>query len=667
MSKGEYMVKKHYFSLPAIYSDGMILKQNKPIYIHGTDEPNQTIRVLFQTITYETKTNVHGKWSIKLDPHPAGGPYTLNIDGSELKIIHDVYVGEVWLIGGQSNMELPINRTYDEFKEEIDAANDKTIRQFHVPQKFDFIEPQTEMTGGKWKAATQENIQEFSALGYFYAKELQKEINVPIGIVHTAVGGTPIEAWMSEESLREIGGYEEDIHYWRNPMNINKEQKLSDERNEKWYKELSSRDMGLKEEWWNPNYNTSDWKEITIPVMFKDTELKDISGAVWLRKEFYLKEEHLKSTSFRLRLGSLINGDTTYLNGQKIGETGYRYPPRKYKVEKKQLNIGKNTLVIRLTIDANNGGFIPTFPYQLEMEEESVRLDGKWSYKIGIKKDILEPMLFLHYKPTGLYNGMLYPLKGYHFSGMLFYQGESNTKAPDGYAELMKYMVADWRNLFGEELPFYYVQLANYLDPAVGEDDQKWAILRNEQARARNLISNSEMIPALDVGLSYELHPYDKKTLAKRLLQVSLDKQYGKECSYENPEIIDVVMNLVEKNIDLDKTYKSNKDKNIKENRMKILEKQKKTKLTLYLKGIKGELVLKNGKQPLIEVCTKEGEWILVDVEINSPLTIDIPLKDQEACTSIQAVRYAWRNDPIGLLIDSSTKLPLLPFFKKFK
>lgn len=639
------MTMQKTFSLPRIFSDGMILQRNKPICVFGMDCPNQTIRILFKSLRYETKPNLEGRWSIELDECEAGGPYTLNIDGSELRIIHDVYVGEVWLLGGQSNMELPVSRTYDEFKEEIDHSNFPQIRQFHVPMNINFIEPQDQLVSGEWKAATQENIQDFSSVGFFFAKKLYEELNIPIGLIHTAVGGTPIQAWMSEESLNKVGGYEEEISYWRNPMTVEQDQLKDEMRINVWHKESLEQDIGLQQNWFASDKLFDDWETINIPIMFKHTEkLNLFSGVIWLKRRFELSESDLQSDFFRLRLGTLINADETYINGEKIGETGYRFPPRKYNFNKSVLKVGENILTVRLSIEAGNGGFIPDFPYQLEMNHRTVSLDGEWKYKIGVKKNELEPMLFLHYKPTGLYNAMIHPLKKYGIAGFLFYQGESNTKDPYGYADLMKLMIEDWRNLFGEDLPFYYAQLANYLEPAGEEDDHNFAVLREEQSKVRSLVPNTEMISAIDIGISNELHPPDKKTLAERFARISLARVYNQSVIYENPEITEVILNVLE----LD-TGKKN------------------VCLSLCLKGVYGKLERINGKQPLIEILAKNDEWVMVNADIHSPNTIEIPIDRVEECISIKAIRYAWRNDPKGLLIDSYTSLPVLPFYRELK
>ncbi|GAA0358828.1 sialate O-acetylesterase [Alkalibacterium iburiense] len=625
------MTKEETLFLPHYISHGMIIQQQKPIVFSGKDKVSTLVKVTFDNKTIETITDESGKWSVTFPEKQAGGPFQLHVEGTSTKQIEDILVGEVWLIGGQSNMELPINRTYDEFKEEIDSAHFPEIRQFHIEMDPTFDQPKNWLEQGEWKAAVQENIQNFSSLGFFYAKELYEQLNVPIGIIHTAVGGTPIEAWMNEATLRELNGYDNELDYWKNSANVKKEIEKDAARNQTWYEDLQSNDKGYLEEpkWFEEEYEPKDWKPITIPVMFKDTDLAEFSGAVWFRKTFDCTEEDLSSEAYRLRLGSLINGDETYLNGVKVGETGYRYPPRKYPINKEQLKVGTNTLVIGLSIDAANGGFIPTFPYQLESKDFSISLEGEWSYKIGYQKDVIEPMLFLHYKPAVLYKGMIHPLKDMSLRGILFYQGESNSGNPEGYSDLMSLMVEDWRRVLSDDLPFYYVQLANYIDPAVGRDELNWAHLRDEQNKARFKIPKSQMVPAYDSGISYELHPHDKKTLGKRLSRISLYNEYRLGKPYQNVELDSIE-----------------------------IQKDSHT-VNLYLNGVGGELASTDVK-PEFEVKVQD-EWVEVsDFQLNSQ-SISLYFEEWE---DMKAVRYAWRNDPRGYVYDSLTQLPLLPFSK---
>lgn len=625
------MTKTDQLALPNTLSNGMIIQQHKPIHFSGKDKAGINVSVEFNAHEELTTVDEHGNWEVSLPPMEAGGPFSVTVTGSTDIAISDVYLGEVWLIGGQSNMELPINRTYDEFKEEIDAAHYPLIRQFHVEMDLAFQGPKDLLEQGEWKSAVQENIQDFSSLGFFYAKKLHEELGIAVGIINTAVGGTPVEAWMKEETLRSLGSYNPELDYWKNPDNVEKEILKNADITKTWYDDLNQNDRGYTEDvkWYEENLDDQSWRSVSIPFMFKDVEdLYGFSGAVWFRKTFNVTEEDLSSDSFRIRLGSLINGDETCLNGKKVGETGYRYPPRKYPINSEDLKAGMNTIVVRLSIDAGNGGFIPTFPYEIEIGHKTIDLEGQWAYKIGYRKDLIEPMLFLHYKPSVLYNAILHPLRDVSIRGFLFYQGESNTGQPVGYKDLMSLMIADWRELFNDTAPFYYVQLANYIDPAGDKDDHQWAVLRYEQDLVRFENDNVEMVPAYDCGISYELHPHDKKTLAHRLADVSLNRDYGSGQPYENVEIATIS--------------------------------DEKNQLRLTIKNLKGNLT-QSVLLPEIDLQIN-GVWVeQADFSVRDNAAIELSVEGIQK-KDLTGVRYAWRNDPKGYFYDSQSGLPLLPF-----
>lgn len=618
--------------LPSYISDSMVIQQNKPILFHGFDQPNSLIQLNFDQEFIQTETDSKGNWEVTFSKRQAGGPFILTIEGSSKEVIRDILIGEVWLLGGQSNMELPVNRTYDEFKDEIDAANYPFIRQFQIEANPVFNQPLEILNHGEWSAATQTNIHDFSSLGFFYAKKLYKKLNVPIGIINTAIGGTPVESWMEEKTLRSLDSYTEELDYW-NRVDAKEIAEENMRIHNDWHMDLSEKDQGLMDQppWYAEKIDTASWRIISLPVMFKDTKLNNFIGAIWLRKTFEISEEDLQSNTFRLRLGTLINGDETYLNGEKIGQTEYRYPPRKYPLNKEQLKIGTNTLVIRLVNEEGNGGFIPDFPYELQLQNRNISLSGDWLYKIGATKEKVQPMLFLYNKPSTLYKGMIYPLRNINVRGVLFYQGESNTGDPTNYKKLMKLLIEDWRNLFGDNLPFYYVQLANYMEPTVDEDDKKWAVLRQQQDDLRAEIKNVEIIPAYDVGIANELHPYNKKALALRMASIALYSQYNRGLKYKNLEIKEI-----------------QKEQN---------------QLIITTKGLKGNLLMSE-HQPEFDLKVK-NQWLPIDlIEINN-CQIIIKLPNEISETLIQSVRYAWRNAPTGYIYDSETKLPLLPFKRK--
>lgn len=620
--------KEVILNMSNFFSEGMVLQMEKPLLIWGKDLPLMRISVLFKGKTYHTISRANGYWEIQLGKHQHGGPYRLQINGSSSKTIDDIYIGEVWLAGGQSNMELPIHRVYDSYRKEIDEANYPLIRQFQVPMTYNFTNPQEEIIEGSWISATQKHIQNFSALAFFYAKKLYEELGVPIGIIHTAVGGTPIEAWISEDTLRKLGGFEADFLFLKDSEKVAKTIKNDELRAKKWYEKLASLDKGLIDKpWYETDLNHINWKSIKLPQMFHNTPLENISGSIWFKKEFFIEDELLHDENKVLWLGTLIDSDDTFINGIRIGRTDYRYPPRKYKLDKNVLKKGKNILVVRLEVVNKIGGFIPNNFYGIKSKNCRLSFDDCWSYCIGAEmKQSIEPTTFFQYKPSGVYNAMIYPLKKYPVRGFLFYQGESNTGKPARYAEYFEALINDWRNLWREKLPFYFIQLANYTEPTVLIDDRKWAELRFQQSLISRDVDNTGMVSAIDVGIENELHPPDKKTLGNRLANWALDEIYSIPTSHKNPEIEEI-------------------------------QKYGNQYVLSFGPSVK-QLKLINGTKVDIELLDKNNKWHSVNSIIEqNKIIVSFNNEDE-----YQEIRYAWRNNPSGILLEENSELPILPF-----
>lgn len=519
--------------LSSLISNGMVIQRNKPLTISGEATANEKIEVTFLNKTYTTVAAENGKWSVTLDPAEAGGPHQLKIVGTEEIHIDDILVGDVWVLGGQSNMELPVNRTLDLFAEEMKAVNNPEIRHFSVPQVYNFHQPKEMLAGGEWKKATPEDVLNFSAIGYFFAAEIYRKHRVPIGLIATAVGGTPIEAWMREETLREVGGYDEILDQSKDDQYIKDTIEMEEKREQDWHQNLNQQDQGMVEKWYHPDTDTSTWESFDVPNSWADTELEPIRGAVWYQKTFNLPED-FKDQETTLSLGTLIDADHTYLNGELVGHTGYKYPPRRYPVPKGILKPGKNTVTVRLVSTESTGGFVKDMPYELITSEGHIPLTGTWKYKVGAITEGLKPKTFFQYFPRGLYNEMIAPISDFPMTGVLWYQGESNIARPDGYHKLFERMVQDWRDTWQiGDFPFLFVQLANL---ETGEDDNEsyWAKLRNEQLKSLQ-VKNTAMAVSFDVGEANDLHPQDKKTVGERLAKCANVLAYGKNIEYMGP------------------------------------------------------------------------------------------------------------------------------------
>lgn len=622
------------FRLPAIISDGMILQRNKTITIWGWDHPHQSVQVSFQGKTEKTKASSEGKWSAALGPFPAGGPYEMTVEGSEATTLSDIYLGEVWLAGGQSNMELPLERTFDLYQEEIENTDQPLIREFHIPMEYDFHEPQeAEKEPSFWKTATQGNVAKFSAVGYFFAQKLHKELNIPVGIILAAIGGTPAEAWLSKDDLK---GFPPALKEWKQLQDddqIETIRKKDEERISAWYEQvdkLESNEQNENGEWTKESYHDSDWREMHVPVMFHQTGLTREAGSLWFRKKFFVDNPGLLEGANRLRIGAIIDYDEAYLNGELIGKTEYRYPPRRYPIPPGLLREGENILAVRVIINGETGGFIPGKFYGIEGEKGEIDLSGPWKYKRITAMEPLVPMTFFQYKPTGLYNGMLSPIRNYVIKGFLFYQGESNTHEPENYTLLMKKLIECWRNTWRDgTLPFLYVQLANYQDDLSLSQDNRWAELRQQQARVECEVKGTAMTVSIDVGEGNDLHPQNKKTIGRRLAADAL------QIAYQHlPEVNKPILTAAER---------------------------KDSQIILSFSGTAGGLE-KQTDSAYFEVEYGGGKWKRIPFEVGTE-QICLHVNEEKSVTGI---RYAWLNNPENPPFYNKTGYPLAPFIIPF-
>ncbi len=523
--------------LPALVSDGMVLQREQPLKIWGTADAGETVQLTFlkgkkAKEAYTATADSHGAWSIELPAMKAGGPYRIQVNDIELK---DVLVGDVWLCSGQSNMELPVRRVMDMFAEEISTYHNEKIRHLIVPKTYNFHEPQKDMPATSWKALTQENVMEFSALAYFFAKEMYERTGVPVGIINSSWGGTPVEAWMSEESLKEFPQYINDKRLYEDDAYCKHIKEVEGESFRRWNAALYRGDAGLHETtpWYAANYDDSAWQTVD---MFANTwgnnGLNAIGGSHWLRQSVEIPSTW-NGKEATLRLGCLVDADSVYVNGQFVGTTSYQYPPRIYRIPSGLLKAGKNSITVRLISNGGQPAFVREKPYKIILngqkdgiptesstDPREINLKREWKYRPGAPMPQAPGMMFFCYKPVCLYNAMIAPLKEYGVKGVIWYQGESNVSRRNEYADLLTAMMADWRKTFdAPELPFYIVELADFLHPNDTGGRKAWAEMRQEQAKAAEQSSNAYLIKNSDLGEWNDIHPLDKKTLGKRVAE----------------------------------------------------------------------------------------------------------------------------------------------------
>ncbi len=506
-------------SLPRLVSDGMVLQRNTDVKIWGWAAPNEKVSVKFLDQSYGATADSNGEWHIILSDLEAGGPHTMMIEAGNIITVKNILIGDIWVCSGQSQMDINMNRVRPLYEEEIKNAGNPYIRYFTVPTVYNFNALQADLPYGTWESISRDNILSVSAIAYFFADELYKKYKIPIGLIRSSVGGSPAEAWMSEDAIREFPEYFEEAQKFKDTALINQIQTADYKRISTWYETLNQTDEGYKDPampWYKPEVNVSDWPVMEVPGYWADGELGPKNGVVWFRKDIVLAAD-MAGRSARLNLGRIIDADSVFVNGVYVGSVGYQYPPRRYDIPENILKEGSNTIVVRLISNAGIGGFVPDKPYELVIGDYTADLKGKWHYRLGAEMESLEGQTFVRFKPTGLYNGMIAPLTDYTIRGVIWYQGESNADRPLEYATLFPTLIQNWREKWGQgDFPFLFVQLHNYMESYDQPTESNWALTREAQLRTLYL-PNTAMAVAIDLGEWNDLHPLNKKDVAKRL------------------------------------------------------------------------------------------------------------------------------------------------------
>ena len=623
--------------LPRLVSDGMVLQRDVQDRIWGYSAPGQKVTVHFKKETYSAETGGDGKWSVMLHPEGAGGPYEMDIEAINHITIRNVYVGEVWVCSGQSNMDLTMERVKDKYPDIVAHADNPEIRQFTVATRYAFGGPEDDLTSGHWEGAGSKTILSLSATAYFFARALYEKYHVPIGLIKVSVGGAPAEAWMSEDGLRQFPVYGAVAEKFKDTAYVDSIRQHDNAVSKEWYDRIWQEDKGLHGEkpWYDPGYDASAWATMPLPGYWADQGLGAVNGVVWFRKEVDVPAT-MAGLPAKLWLGAIVDRDSVFVNGVFAGTTGYRYPPRKYMLPANLLKVGKNTIVIRVINSADKGGFVTGKPYQLMSADGSqvVDLSGAWQYRVGALTDSLPAPTMFQYQPLGLFNGMIAPLLPYTIKGVIWYQGESNAARASEYRSLFPAMILDWRHHWGQgTFPFLYVQLANFMAAKEQPSESSLAELREAQRRTLSVVPATGMAVAIDIGEWNDLHPWDKEDLGKRLVLVAEKIAYGKKnVIYSGP--LYHSMKVDGNKIRLKFNYTSITDE----------------RETLIVKG-GGEL-----KGFAIAGADKKYVWAKAKIDSKEVIVWS------DAVPKPVYVRYAWADNPEGANLYNREGLPASPF-----
>lgn len=499
--------------LSGIYSDGLVLQRNKEIVIEGKDTSATEVTVTLAGTSVTAKVE-GGSFKAVFQPMDVVFDTELKVEGTETITVKDVCIGDVYFLTGQSNMELPVIRTYDLNREEIEAEDFQYVRQYRLTPDLEIPNKGEnsicELPHADWVKAEGEGKFEISAMGFYAAKRLFKKKNVPVGLILAAQGGSNIESWMCEEDLFETGTREEEIAPYRGKGAV---KAYVDEGNQKvitWRNNTVDESFKIDEA-------LDDAVSIKMPCIIGD----QFFGSVWFVKEFELDKP--VEGECLLRLGDLIDADVTYVNGVEVGRTEYQYPPRKYSFDGSILKVGKNVITVRLLIELGAGGFVPGHPYRLETSSGDIDLTGEW--KMVVEKIINKfvPNMMAQNIPSSLYYASVETLKNINVSQIWWCQGESNADFPEGYDKKMILCFKKMREIFGE-LPIVLVRIADYINPLKDTYiPDGWKKIQQLQDEAPGYISNLKVVVSPAPDPVHELHPQNKSGIGADIAKASME------------------------------------------------------------------------------------------------------------------------------------------------
>ena len=517
-----------------LFADGMMVQRDAEVPVWGWARPGAEVEVRLDGDVYTTEAAPDSSWSITLPTMQAGGPHSMTIRSRRDEIeIDDIVVGDVWVASGQSNMEWTVVDS-DNAEAEIAAAYDRMIRHFKVPTSW-AEEPEETLAGGSWEPATPEYVGGFTAVGYFFARELRKHVDVPIGILHTSWGGSRIEPWMSAEAL----GLDENAFKQILADERAREERLRAQLRQKIGDELPLEDAGMRggtAVWAAPDLDDSDWERIAVPRRWEEVGYDGMDGIGWYRTTFILTTEEA-AQGVTVGLGMIDDSDDAYVNGHHVGGMDNAWnTARVYDVPAEAVREGVNTIAIRVEDTGGGGGVAGSADLlYVEIGDERRPLPEEWRFKVG--QVSVNTSGQKNQVATLLYNKMIHPLLRFPIKGVIWYQGESNAYPDDAlkYREQFKAMIEDWRARWNSgEFPFLWVQLANYMEPDAQPAESGWALLRESQSAALELPNTAQAV-AIDVGEADDIHPRNKQDVGLRLALAARKIAYEREVVHSGP------------------------------------------------------------------------------------------------------------------------------------
>jgi sialate O-acetylesterase len=623
--------------LPSVFGDNMVFQQKAKALIWGstTSGKKVTVKATWSKTIATGTADQNGNFKIAIATPSFGGPYIVTISDGEETVLKDILIGDVWVCSGQSNMEMSLAGwgKINNFEQEIKQANYPKIRLLqadHVTSNVPLADAKV-WTGG-WKVCNPQNIPEFSAVAYFFAREVFQKTGIPIGLVHTSWGGTIAEAWTSATTLKTIPDFVTAVETIERSANVAKGPSM-EEQLVTWSKLILANDAGLKAGdagWHTAAFDATSWKSITLPASWETNGLDNVDGVVWFRKTINIPEAWANK-ELKLNLGPIDDNDVTFVNGMKVGETVGYGNKRVYVISADKVKSGLFVIAVRVT-DTGGGGGLYGGENILNITSasgETISLNGEWKFKLGLDFKNIAPMPGSNDGPnraTVLYNAMINPYLKFPIKGAIWYQGESNADRANQYRTLFPAMIQDWRKSWNQpNFPFYFVQLANFMKVETNPIPSAWAELRDAQRQTLSL-PHTGMAVAIDLGDAADIHPKNKQDVGKRLAYLALAKDYGIKIPFSGP------------------VYKSQEITG--------------NSVSLNFTGIESGIKASDGKDLkgfAIAGSDKIFHWATAKI-VGNKVVVSSPEVSKPV-----SVRYAWANNPVCNLSDGSG-LPASPF-----
>lgn len=644
--------------LASIFTDHLVLQRNILVPVWGWGKPDQIVTVDLAGQTRETKVAADGSWNVKFSPKSAGGPYELTVKGKNpaaILKVQDVLVGEVWLCSGQSNMAWPVRRTKNA-EAEIAAAQHPQIRHVKVPNVTASLpQPDGEMEG--WVVCSPATVGDFTATGYYFARDLYQDLQVPIGLIQSSWGGTAAEAWTSQESLAASAELRPILERFNENMKTYPaELKLYEERVAKCAElqkegktmpeiHVDPGNKGAEEGWQQAVFDDKQWQTVSLPLRLENIWGGDFDGAAWFRKQVEIPKEWV-GQDLVLTLGAIDDLDITYFNGEVVGQTGLEVPffwitPRKYLIVGRLVKVGPAVVAVRVFDHFGISGFLgPASDMKLNRADSAakaaINLAGPWRCQDEVRMNPLairgpggpaapmgpdNPGV-----PSRLYNAMIHPLAPYGLRGAIWYQGEANVERGYQYRSLLPALIQAWRQRWGQgDFPFYIVQLPNFKARQGEPGESEWAELREAQQMVMDKQKNTALACTIDLGDGNNIHPENKQDVGKRLALLALTRTYGKTAICSGP-------------------------------RYRKLTVQGAV-IRLFFDEIGGGLEARGGKLTGFAIAGADQHFVWADAKIEENSVV----VSSRAVIKPVAVRYAWGDNPECNLYNMEG-LPAMPF-----